>query len=533
MNDLQALEQRRSALQSATDATKTPLERNRLGQFATPPLLADDILRYALTLLPPTQDIHFLEPAIGTGSFYSALLRHAGPRILARAVGYEIDPLYGKHAEALWRDTLLSLHLEDFTKVKMPETDTDRFNLIVSNPPYVRHHHLMSDEKRRLQNLSLATTGFKLSQLAGLYCHFLLLCHGWLRQDGVGLWLIPSEFMDVNYGAVVKAYLSEQVTLLRLHRFASEDAQFTDALVSSAVVCFKKALPPPNHQVEVTFGGSLGAPKVLERVPLAALHALPKWTQAHLPHVRAKGTDTDVKLRDLFDIRRGLATGDNSFFVLTPEAAAQHRLPREFLRPILPSPRHLRADKIEANRQGEPNIGNRLYLLDCTLPEAQVQAAYPTLWRYLELGRERGVHERYLCQNRTPWYAQENRAAAPFLCTYMGRVSKSSAIPFRFILNRSAATAANSFLLLYPKAPLGEALAKDDTLYEKVWMVLVALKAEELVSEGRTYGGGLHKLEPKELANANVQIIGELVPRLGERRTTAEQPSLFEKVLVR
>jgi adenine-specific DNA-methyltransferase len=533
VNDLQALEQRRLALQSATDAAKTALERNRLGQFATPPALADDIVRYALTLLPTSEPVSFLEPSIGTGSFYSALLKNACGRSIERAVGYEIDPLYGGHAEALWQDTPLSLRLTDFTKVGAPQTDAERFNLIVSNPPYVRHHHLPGDEKRRLQALTLETTGLKLSQLAGLYCHFLLLCHAWLREGGVALWLIPSEFMDVNYGATVKAYFSEQVTLLRLHRFASEDVQFTDALVSSAVVCLKKGLPRSDHQVEVTLGGSLGAPKVSERVLLTALRAFPKWTQAHLPPVPSTSTLTDVKLRDLFDIRRGLATGDNGFFVLTPEAAAQHELPREFLRPILPSPRHLRADNIQADEQGEPDIDNPLYLLDCKLPESQVQAAYPALWRYLELGKEQGVSERYLCKNRTPWYAQENRPAAPFLCTYMGRVSKSSALPFRFILNRSAATAANAFLLLYPKGPLQAALAKDDALYEQVWELLSALTAEELVSEGRTYGGGLHKLEPKELANARAQRIADLIPGFGGLQAPAEQLGLFEEVLIR
>ena len=57
------------------DASKTSLERNRLGQFATPNLLAIEILKYSKTLISANQEIHFLDPAIGTGSFYSALLQ--------------------------------------------------------------------------------------------------------------------------------------------------------------------------------------------------------------------------------------------------------------------------------------------------------------------------------------------------------------------------------------------------------------------------------------------------------------------------
>jgi hypothetical protein len=42
--------------------------------------------------------------------------------------------------------------------------------------------------------------------------------------------------------------------------------------------------------------------------------------------------------------------------------------------------------------------------------------------------------------------------------------------------------------------------------------VLNEIKPEELLGEGRVYGGGLHKLEPKELANVDASAIAELLP---------------------
>src|SRR5207302_6159457 len=85
----------------------------------------------------------------------------------------------------------------------------------------------------------------KISGLAGLYCYFLLLADAWLADGGFGIWLIPSEFMDVNYGQAVKRYLTEDVKLVHIHRFCPADVQFSDALVSSAVVVFEKTLRPP------------------------------------------------------------------------------------------------------------------------------------------------------------------------------------------------------------------------------------------------------------------------------------------------
>jgi len=185
-------EQERLALQASLDAEKTQAERNRLSQFATPTALAEDILRYAATLLSPAAKVCFLDPAIGTGSFYSALLKVFPKQRIAEALGFELDPHYGTPAAQLWKDTDLKLKLADFTHAE----PSPRFNLVICNPPYVRHHHLNNGEKTRLQFRTQQASGVKISGLSGLYCHFLGLSLGWMAEGGVAGWLIPSEFMD-------------------------------------------------------------------------------------------------------------------------------------------------------------------------------------------------------------------------------------------------------------------------------------------------------------------------------------------------
>jgi len=113
------------------------------------------------------------------------------------------------------------------------------------------------------------------------------------------------------------------------------------------------------------------------------------------------------------------------------------------------------------------------------------------------------VSERYLCRSRKVWYFQERRDPPPILCTYMGRKNSKNGRPFRFILNHSKAIAANVYLLLYPRPALARVIAQDRAVLRHVWQALNDLSLATLLGEGRVYGGGLYKLEPKELANVD------------------------------
>ena len=88
-------------------------------------------------------------------------------------------------------------------------------------------------------------------------------------------------------------------------------------------------------------------------------------------------------LGDFFRIQRGIATGSNKFFVLERSDAVRRGLPEKYLRPILPSPRHLKATIIDADEDDYPLIDLQLCVIDCDLPEHVVETKYPAPWAYL------------------------------------------------------------------------------------------------------------------------------------------------------
>lgn len=523
-------EARRQSMQASMDAAKTPAERNRLGQFATPNALALDITRYVDSLqADDKRPVHFADPAVGSGSFFSAALAVHGPSGIASATGIEIDPAVADAARELWSHFGLDVIQADFTRLVATDPP-NKPNLILANPPYVRHHHLDRNDKKRLQALTHGMAGVEVNGLAGLYVYFLLLATAWMEDDGLAAWLIPSEFMDVNYGSALREFLTDRVTLIRAHRFDPEDVQFGDALVSSVVLVFQKTLPPPRHHVEFSFGGTLNRPHVRDRIALPKLRNSRKWA-AYPVHWRNDRRTSDngdgPMLADLFRIQRGIATGGNKFFVLSRSEAQRHGLPDRYLRPILPSPRYLTIATIESDADGYPLIERQLCLIDCDLPEHIVEQRYPALWQHLQAAEAAGARNGYITGKRRPWYKQEQRAPAPFLCTYMGRGANDKQ-PFRFIHNRSLAVAPNVYLMLYPLRPLAAIMARNLRDGEEIHRLLGRLTAHELRGEGRVYGGGLNKIEPAELGRISAASFVERWPELMPIAPRRHAPCLFE-----
>ena len=489
-------ESARKARQDAVDHARTPAERNKLGQFSTPFALATDIVKDAVRHHPETTPLVFLEPAVGTGVFFSALSSAVPANRIHRAVGIEIDKDYAEVTTDLWPEPPFEVLLGDFIEHASASQHQAVFNLLCTNPPYVRHHHLESTLKRSLQSSVQTSLGIHVSGLSGLYVYFVLLADRMLASDGVASWLIPSEFLYVNYGKALREYFLNHVTLLRLHRFDPADVQFEDALVSSCVVTYAKKRPQSRYTFEYTYGGTLEEPSRTETVSSDDPSLLGKWNF----NGQSPADDDAVSFGDLFDIKRGIATGANSFFIIDAESANEYQLPHSCLTPILPSPRNLKTTLIESDSEGVPALPTKHFLLDCqALPEV-VRSRYPNLWAYIKRGEDLGITEKYLCANRKVWYFQERRDPPLYLATYMAR-SRNGKHPFRFFLNLSKAIATNVFLMLYPKPGLSAQLQGHKDRMLEMLALLSDLKPEDMINGGRTYGGGLHKLEPKELAN--------------------------------
>ncbi|MDR1728005.1 MAG: Eco57I restriction-modification methylase domain-containing protein [Acidobacteriota bacterium] len=487
-------EQARLRIQDELDSTKTAAERNRLGQFSTPPALAAEIVRYTVAMASPLgADAKILEPSCGTGAFLTALCECPATASLPK-VGVELAVDFSEAAKDLWKDDACIVNADFLDWAGRAD---DMFDLLVANPPYVRHHHLTAGQKARYGDFASKVCGRRVSGLSGLYVYFMLAATARLKPGAVASWLVPAEFMSVNYGSAIRDWLAGDVTLERIHAFRADDLQFDDALVTSCVVTCRNAPPARDHQVAFTFGASFADPDETYNVQVSELRRSTKWLQrfAQAPVEPRTGT----ALGRCFSIRRGIATGGNSFFIRRRELFHSLGISDEFLRPILPSPRHTPVEEILSDADGWPANVEKLALLDCTGWSLE-DLPHPVR-EYLRSASP-SVLESYLARGRKPWYAQERREAAPIVCTYMGRRKTADGSAFRFIRNRSRAIVTNSYLMLFPKP--SAYLASEEDWLDDAWMRLSRVAASAMCAQGREYGGGLHKIEPKELAKVAI-----------------------------
>lgn len=480
-------EKKRLILQQQLYASRSMVIRNEMGQHETPMNLAQKIVRVSFDYLSESaqSSVRFLDPSAGTGTFFSALLQCG--IFPSSNLNVELDSDIFNGTKNLWKD-FIEIKNNDFLQLQFP---SKKFNLIICNPPYSRHHHLSIVQKHNLNNLA-KECDLDISKLAGLHCYFVASLFKWQTADGISAWILPSEFISVTYGHALRSWLTSKVTLLRFHYFDADNNIFDDAMVTTSVIWVRNQPSPINHSVIITKGDLL-TPSSSISIPATTMCGSPKWNNFFFsPIINNNNLNTRTKkIGQFFNVKRGIATGNNNYFVNSLKFWKQSGISHNFLQPLIPPPKNLNNNiEINSSENGDPTIANLTYVFKCNVMKDGLNN-YPNVLKYITDGEREKIHLTYLCANRTPWYKVEQRDPPEIVITYMGRITGEKTAPFKFIRNRSHAIALNSYLMLY--------LKEDFDNIEYLWDCLRTLDSNTLVSIGRVYSGGLYKIEPKEL----------------------------------
>ena len=452
-------------------AIRSPGERRPLGQTYTPHPIIEAMLRWASDHGTPTRVV---DPGAGSGRYLLA----AGRRFPeAELHGSDVDPL----ATLMLRANLAAaglagrarIHLGDYRALALPEAEGP--TLFIGNPPYVRHHQIAPEWKAWLLQTA-RRHGLHASALAGLHVHFFLATAEYGRRGDFGAFITSSEWLDVNYGALVRRLLLDELGGQSLHVLAPEAQPFSDATTTGAITCFRIGDTVPTMKVRrvesVSDLGRLAKGRSVSRQRLAETN---RWSV--LTHVTPALPEGHVELGELCRVHRGTVTGANAVWV---RRDAHPDLPERVLFPSITRARELFG---AGARLGSLDALRRVVDLPVDLDVFDA-AERRQIDRFLREARARGVPEGYIASNRRAWWSVGLRAAAPILATYMARR------PPAFVRNDAGARHINIAHGLYPREEMTDAVL--DRLADH-------LRAAVTLAQGRTYAGGLVKFEPREM----------------------------------
>jgi adenine-specific DNA-methyltransferase len=475
-----------------TDLAIAPAQKDQkeLGAFYTPPEMARRLVDWAIR----DANDRVLDPSFGGLVFLSAAkerLRGLGApeeRIAEQLFGVDLDPeACARAQEHDWGD-LRSPHLQEGDFFDVDPGELPSFEAVVGNPPYVRYQSF-NGRALGARKLALAA-GVKLSRMASSWAPFVIHATSFVRPGGRLAQVLPAELLHAQYARPVIEFLRREFAEIEIVVF---DGRVFPGALEEVVLLLASGRGAPGiaelrllpYETSVAVGG---APQNTMREIDDTAGDRPLLEQLLPDDVRSLyrllADHKDVAtLGELASVDIGIVTGANEFFLLDRETARQ--IDGRLLVPAigkaqqLPGAQLSREDHQDLLEAGSPAL---MFKASASSPkQALISAA-----DHIAAGESEGFHERYKCRIREPWWGLPIPGDGPagLLLTYFANDHP------RIALNEARVFSTNTVHGVRPADPrLAAALAVG------FYNSLTLLSAEII---GRSYGGGVMKLEPSE-----------------------------------
>ena len=433
-----------------------------------------------------------LEPSCGDGAFLEAIgAVSASERPTVKA--FEID-----HAEAvkareraLVHDVAATVETRDFLSWAAPKLrGPPEFDGIVGNPPFIRYQYLPPSFQETAQQV-FDTLGCKFTKHTNAWVPFVLASMALLKPGGRLGMIVPSEIIHVLHAQSLRTVLGEQCR--RLVIIDPQEIWFDDTL-QGAVILLAEKLKKPNGARDGLGVVSVSGRGFLQQDPAEVFNAPTsingktvegKWTRAFLSadarelFARVSKLSGVQTFKDIAKVDVGIVTGANKFFLVHDDVVEKYDL-AQWAHPMFGRSDHCRGVVYDTTQHAlNANKGNPTNFL--WFDESAKR--HPGAKRYLLEGELEGLHKRYKCRTRAPWYR------VPYVySTEIGMLKRAHDAP-RLIHNQISAYTTDTAYRITSSVDAKR-------LVSAFINPLTALSAE---LEGRHYGGGVLELVPSEI----------------------------------
>lgn len=452
------------------------------GGFYSPPALVNVCWDSAFALLDGREGLRALEPSAGDGAFVRGLAGHPQRAQVTSLDAVELLPEEAAKVEAAMTEGGVDGRVRVGSFLSTAMSDLDGYDVAVGNPPFLRYQFVNDDDLFERQTLE-RKIGKQLGRVSNLWIAVFLSAVTRLRDGGAFSFILPSESLTGVSAGVVRWWLSEHTSALRVELFPPKS--FPGALQEVVVVSGR-----------VTRGAGAGEVAVVDHVSNEThshvVNASDKtWTgltlhPADVEVVRAAAASKQVRLLGKV-ARLGVSTvtGANDFFTYSDEVRRSYEL-AAWSRPLLSRTRHAPGLTVTVDDwRAASEAGEKSWLLDVS--RASENEGARGLHRYLGEADAAGIPLRYKTRIRSPWYQVPIVSSKPLLLS-----KRSHRFP-RLIANSAGLLTTDT---IYQGKMLPGYDGMDRRLVSGFHNSLTLLSAE---IEGRSFGGGVLELVPSEI----------------------------------
>jgi adenine-specific DNA-methyltransferase len=478
-------------------ATEPSTEKRR-GAFYTPRALADFLADWALRELGDRA----LDPACGEAVFLEAAidrLQSLGAQPSQnQVVGFELNAESAAEAARVVPEaTVIRANFFD------QEAADALFEAVIGNPPWIRYHYF-SGEVRAQALASALREGVRLTRLTSSWAPFVVHATTFLAPGGRLAFVLPAELLSTDYAASVREFLARRFASVLVLTF--EERIFPGALVDAVLVLAEGSGPGKVRVQRVRDADALRTLSADSRSPIAGR----KWTHALIkPEATQALSVASEQMQPLGDVAAvdiGMVTGANSYFLLTNAQAGEFGLHVDQLRRVVARGHQLPGYMLSLSEWEEQRrAGELVWLFSPT-------TAGGAAGEYIRRGEADGAHLSYKCRVRSPWWRVKLANPPDLILSYMSNHAPRLVANEADVLTTNLLHNVRLLLTNENREQLARRLALS-------WPNSATMVLSEL--GGRTYGGGVLKLETREAEDVLVPSLTDEAAAELDRRGPA------------
>lgn len=187
-------------------------EKNKYGQYFT----VDSIAEFMVMLITHNKNASILEPSCGKGVFLKMLKKHSFDNLSA----FEIDKTLSNNYSFVAQESFVSSPI------------SEKFDVIIGNPPYIRWKNLEDDLKKELETSELWNQYF--NSLCDYLFIFILKSIVQLKENGELIFICPEYWMNTTHSKSLRDFMVKEGGISDIYHF--KEAPLFEGVTSSFVI---------------------------------------------------------------------------------------------------------------------------------------------------------------------------------------------------------------------------------------------------------------------------------------------------------